>query len=142
METMEIKREFTVLGEPIGKPRMTKSDKWKKRPIVVYYRNWADAIRVACTGSADTKIDDKSIYGMRITFWFTTPSSWSAKKCKRAQGTFHRVRPDVDNCIKGVMDALFTLDSQISYIESFKMYAGAGEEPRTTVELISSESLK
>ena len=36
-----------VRGEPIGKPRMTKRDKWKQRECVLRYRAWADAARAA-----------------------------------------------------------------------------------------------
>jgi Holliday junction resolvase RusA-like endonuclease len=128
---------ITINGDPVGKPRMTRADKWKKRPIVVYYRGWADNARRACTGLADKKIEDDSVVEVQMFFYFSTPSSWSAKKCRELSGQPHRVRPDLDNCVKSVMDALFALDSTVYKITAQKMYASPGEEPRTVVKLIT-----
>jgi len=38
---------FTVPGKPIGKPRMTQSDVWKEREVVLAYREYADKVRAA-----------------------------------------------------------------------------------------------
>ena len=32
--------DFTMRGDPMGKPRMTQRDKWQKRPVVVRYRQY------------------------------------------------------------------------------------------------------
>lgn len=38
---------FSVVGTPVAKPRMTKRDKWAKRPCVMKYWAWCDLVRFA-----------------------------------------------------------------------------------------------
>jgi Holliday junction resolvase RusA-like endonuclease len=97
-------------GAPIGKPRMTRRDKWAKRPAVLRYREWADRLReVAGTLPSATEVD-----ALNWTAYFEPPVSWSKKRRLAAMGTLHRAKPDLDNVAKAVMDALWTADSGIA----------------------------
>lgn len=87
---------------PIGKPRQTQSDKWKKRPVVVAWRAFADAMR-ATADRSDFRMPDQ---GARIAFVLPMPASWSARKKALMRGEPHRQKPDVDNMAKAVLDAL------------------------------------
>ena len=54
---------FVVEGSPVPKPRMTQRDQWEKRPEVIRYREYADAVRAAC-------IDAKRSMGLPDSFLF------------------------------------------------------------------------
>lgn len=89
---------------PIPKPRMTRSDKWKKRPCVMAYRAFKDEIR-----ASGLTLDDRS----RIIFWLPMPDSWSKKRKALYYGKPHQQRPDLDNLYKAVLDSLYGEDSHI-----------------------------
>ena len=77
---------------------------------------------------------------MEIIFYFPVPKSTSKKnKELMLQGKImHTKRPDIDNCIKSVTDALNNIaykdDGQICAITAVKCYDG---EPRTEVMIES-----
>lgn len=99
---------FEVAIEPIGKPRMTQRDKWKKRPVVMRYRAYADALRLNYRGPlSPTRVSWKA--------YFTLPPSWSKAKKLAMAGTFHQAKPDRDNVDKGILDALFAKDQCIAF---------------------------
>lgn len=129
---------FYVAGDPISCPRMTRADVWKKRPAVLRYREYADRIRAA-TGGAP--LQDLDVQHMKIFFYFAPPASMSAKKKRECAGKLMRVRPDIDNLVKGVLDAMFSLDSSIASIEAVKRYVAEGTEPHTVIYLYCSLDL-
>lgn len=96
---------------------MTRRDKWAKRPVVM--RCWAFREAVRQSG---IKITDNSF----ITFGMPMPPSWSKKKKAEFDGNPHRNKPDADNIIKNVFDALFQEDSHISQIHCRKIWAYEG----------------
>lgn len=99
---------FTIHGAPVGKPRQTQSDKWKKRPCVMRYRAWADKARA----SAPKDLPKDPISVSWLAF-LPIPNSWSKKKKEAMKGQFHRDKPDIDNLAK-CWDALFPQDSCIA----------------------------
>lgn len=96
---------------PVAKPRMTRSDKWKKRDSVVKYWKFKDACR-----EQGVFLDN----GMNITWHIPIPKSLSLKKQKEMVGKPHEKRPDLDNYLKALLDALFKEDSCIWYLGSLK----------------------
>lgn len=78
--------------EPVPKPRMTRSDKWKKRPCVLAYRSFADELRL--------KVRKPPESPFKITFYIHT-------KIANRNGTPHFLKPDADNLLKSFLDALF-----------------------------------
>lgn len=106
---------FTVSGEPMGKPRMTRSDKWKKRDCVLRYRAWADDIRAACSAELKGAVE------VRVAAFFELPKC-SEKKRKEMAGTLKRTRPDADNILKAVCDALFEEDGAIAKMSCEKRW--------------------
>lgn len=83
---------------PVPKPRMTQRDKWQKRPAVLRYRAYCDELRSA--GVSWRPLDG-------LLFLLPMPRSWSARKREENRHKPHLQRPDLDNLIKGVWDALF-----------------------------------
>ena len=102
---------------PVPKPRMTRADKWKKRPAVLRYRAFADECRLKINQSLD---------GKSITFLMPMPKSWSKKKKMEMVGQPHRQRPDIDNLAKALFDALYEDDSGIASVSLRKMWSTDG----------------
>ena len=97
-------KRYRVYGIPRGKPRMTRSDKWKKRKCVVNYWEWCDAIRDAM--GINEKIHLMMPVEVSITFWLPIPKS--RKDLKPMD--WHCQKPDKDNLEKGLLDAIFEND--------------------------------
>jgi len=89
---------------PHSKPRMTQRDKWKGRPVVLSYFAFRDAVRAL---NVELPIPCK------VTFYVPMPSSWSAKKRLAMLGEPHQSKPDIDNFLKGLLDAVFEDDSAV-----------------------------
>ena len=114
--------KLTVPVIPVGKPRQTRADKWKKRPAVLQYRAFADALR-AHTERLRFCLPD---YGCRITFTIPMPQSWSKKKRQEMLNAPHQQKPDLDNCIKSVLDALRGEDCTVYQLSSEKRWGETG----------------
>ena len=87
------------------KPRMTRSDKWKKRPCVERYRSFCDRLRLLGPTVPDS--------GGHALFIIKMPLSWSKKKKDLMRHKPHTVRPDLDNMAKSLFDAIYKEDSHI-----------------------------
>lgn len=76
---------------------------------------------------------------MEIRFYFPIPKSYSKKQIEllKVQDMAHMKKPDLDNCIKSISDALnhfaYDDDSQIIELSATKRYTL--EEPRAEVEI-------
>ena len=77
--------KVTVPCEPMGAPRMTQSDKWKKRDCVVRYRAFKDEIRLAVK-SQMPEINASDVQSLSWTAYFSPPQSWSKKRRAAAMG--------------------------------------------------------
>lgn len=97
---------------------MTRADAWKKRPCVVNYWAYKDELRLLM--SKNSLDIDKEIYA---EFYIPMPKSWSKKKQNMFVGKEHEKRPDIDNLVKGVMDALFKEDSHVHTIYAKKFWS-------------------
>lgn len=90
-------------GAPMGKPRMTRRDKWAKRDCVVRYREWADRLRAA----AGKVPPAERVVELSWKATFEPPQSWSKKRRVASIGQLHRSKPDRDNVDKAILDALY-----------------------------------
>lgn len=129
MELVSVKpKKIVVPGDPVAKPRQTRSDKWKERPCVVRYRQWADKAREAAgiVPAAAQRAD--------ILIYLPLPQSLSQKKRAEMAGTPHTVKPDIDNLIKSSLDALLKRDQGIHEISAKKFWEDA-DGPRVEITL-------
>ena len=90
---------------PMPKPRMTRRDKWKKRPVVLRYHAFKDEVRFQGVYLPE--------HGYHVTFIIPMPKSWSKKKKLEMDGEPHQQTPDKDNLEKALLDSLFEDDSRI-----------------------------
>jgi len=95
--------EYNIV--PVPKPRMTRSDKWKKRPPVLRYFAFKDEVRL--------KKVHVNECGDHITFVIPMPNSWSKKKKAEYDGKPHQQKPDKDNLEKALLDAIYDEDSHV-----------------------------
>jgi Holliday junction resolvase RusA-like endonuclease len=117
---------FTIPGKPIGAPRMTRRDKWAKRPCVVKYFNWRNALEPI--RQKLPPVDKIMIFSWTATF---VPAK--KKDIERLAGHPHRAKPDRDNIDKALMDGLFSEDKGISLGTIQKVW---GTEDRIDVEIV------
>jgi Holliday junction resolvase RusA-like endonuclease len=116
-------------GAPIGKPRMTRRDKWKGRPCVTRYHEWCDRLR-AVAGTVPPADRTASVSWTAV---FEPPGSM--KKAARCAllGTLHRTKPDRDNIDKAILDALWPDgDSGIASGTVTKLW---GMHPRIEIDI-------
>jgi Holliday junction resolvase RusA-like endonuclease len=93
---------------PMGAPRMTQRDKWKRRPVVMRYRAFKDALRAACVGHPARPLE------VSWRAYLPIPKSYSKQKRAALMGQPHRAKPDRDNIDKAILDALFPDDSVVA----------------------------
>lgn len=110
---------LTLSVTPIPKPRMTQSDRWKKRGCVLRYYDFKDRLKEEWGGNP-----------LPETFWIVCylpmPKSWSKKKKAEMQGTPHKQKPDADNLTKAFKDALYPEDSYVWDERCTKLWADEG----------------
>ena len=82
---------------PCPKPRMTRADKWKRRPEVLRYRAFADEARLKIKAIPERH---------HVVFVLAMPASWSAKRRRETNLREHKQKPDIDNLAKALYDAL------------------------------------
>lgn len=89
---------------PVAKPRMTRADRWKHRPIVDRYMTFKDLVRYH---RVEYCIGDGVVFGIPV------PKSWSKAKKKVHINQPHEHTPDIDNLLKALFDALYENDAHI-----------------------------
>ena len=102
----------------MGKPRMTRRDKWEKRPPVMRYRAIAKEMQLQANLQVYTPYP-----AIKATIGIKMPKSWSKKKKREKLGTPHQQKPDVDNITKAIMDILCKDDAFIYHIDIKKFWA-------------------
>lgn len=141
---MTITTTFTIPGHPIGKPRMTRRDKWARRPCVLEYRAWADSARLALyralnaannLGAID--VNHKMRPGLYEVSWVAyigMADTWSKKNRLRLENQLHFGKPDRDNIDKALLDSLFGDDRGVCSGRLLK-YWDDGQGPRLVVTI-------
>ena len=103
---------------PCPKPRMSRSDKWRQRTEVLRYRAFCDEVRLK-----KVAFDNAT----HVFFILPMPESWSKVKRARMDGQPHQSRPDADNLIKALGDALYVEDSHLWNYAVTKLWGVAGQ---------------
>lgn len=110
---------------PVAKPRMTQSDRWKERRVVSKYRSYCDELNLKARIQKFHLSNE-----LEILFYLPMPKSWSRKKREEKNGFPHDEKPDIDNLIKGFIDAFKEEDKTIYSVRAIKYW---GEEGRIEV---------
>lgn len=104
---------------PVPKPRMTQRDRWARRPAVIRYREFCDQVRAHGIEVRPS--------GDRVIFILPMPQSWSRKKRAAMLGQPHQSKPDTDNLLKALLDAIYSDDQHIYHADALKFWGEAGE---------------
>ena len=104
--------------EPVSAPRQTRADAWKKRASVVRYREFRDACRAAGIVVP--------VSGASVTFVIPMPPSWAQKKRDQSNRQPHMQRPDLDNLVKALLDAIYVQDSGVWDLHARKVWGHEG----------------
>lgn len=115
----EIKPYITLNLNPVAKPRMTQSDKWKKRKATEKYWKFKKDLQILCYVASWKPKED-----LDVTFVIPMPLSWSRVKREKMDGQPHTSRPDLDNLIKAFKDALLEEDSHVHTYQNMKKIWG------------------
>ena len=118
---------------PVGKPRMTQRDKWKRRPAVVRYWRHKDELRDLIPEEFEMPEG-----GYELIAFFPMPKSWSLIKRAEMEGAVHQVKPDKDNIEKAFLDAVCPNDQKVWNGETSKYWATEG---RLVLRLKSREEI-
>jgi len=102
------------LIRPVPKPTMSQRDKWSVRACVARY--WEYKRKIQQEG-VEFNSNDTVIFGIQM------PKSWSKKKKEVMENTPHTQRPDLDNLIKALCDAIYEEDSHIHCYHPSKVWA-------------------
>lgn len=110
---------FTI--EPVGKPRIVRSDTWNPRAQVAKYYLFKDELNLQAKIKRYVLSDSLS-----IVFHIPMPASWSLKKKLTMAGQPCKSKPDIDNLVKAFTDALTTDDAHIYEIHAVKKWSERG----------------
>jgi len=127
-------REFTIYGQPVakGRPRLSKWGTYTPKKTVEY----ENLVKLSYIEKNKGEPLLKNQLKINIKLYFQIPKSVSKKKRKAMlEGEIrYDKRPDIDNCIKSITDALngiaYTDDKQIVEVNAYKYYS---DEPKTEV---------
>ena len=109
---------FIYQGDVIGKPRMTQSDRWKRRECVDRYYSFKDSIVLQAKKENFILGNDLSIVvGLKM------PESWSKKKKSELLSKPHQSKPDIDNICKAIFDSLKDKDQTIYSVTIKKFWS-------------------
>jgi Holliday junction resolvase RusA-like endonuclease len=112
---------------PLGKPRMTQRNRWYKPPALEKYWDYANEVkRLLPNYQLGTSL--------HIVFYLPIRKSYSKKKRAELLGKPHDQKPDIDNIVKGFMDAVKSDDHDdkcvaILHAEKYWAETGAIELP-------------
>jgi Holliday junction resolvase RusA-like endonuclease len=114
-----MKKEYLIT--PISKPRMTRRDKWLNpaRPAVARFRSFCNEIM-----AAKVKLSPSDCH---VTFILPLPDSTPKKIKLKLDGMPHMQKPDLDNCLKALLDSLFVNDSIVWDIRATKKWGREGK---------------
>lgn len=131
--------EFTVYGNPVaqGRPKFTTVGGFARAYDPKKSRDYKDYVRIAAADHAPLELLEGPLAVMIIAYR-PIPKSFSKKKAAAAEAgeIYPTTKPDADNYLKGVKDALKGImwvdDSQVVDVYARKRYSS---RPRIEVKI-------
>ena len=127
---------FIVDGDPgtKGRPRLAKSGRVYTPQGTKEYQN-----KVLRAFKAQHREEPWGCpVGISLVMVCKRPSNLRKRDVERGWCPYSRNRPDIDNCLKAVMDALnghlYVDDRQVCEVHASKVYAALDEEPHIVVQ--------
>lgn len=132
--------KFTVPGVPVGKgrPRFTRTGHTYTPEKTAAYE---EKVRLCWKTQSGQGFAGGIPLKASIIAYLPIPKSTSKKKAASMEGTFHMSRPDADNIVKSILDALnghaYPDDSAVQIDRCWKIYTNAA--PRVEVTIREAE---
>lgn len=128
---MNFSVSFTVPGTPVGKgrPKFARRGNFVSTYTPEKTASYENLVKVKAEEAMQGLPVIEGAVSVEIALFVTPPASWSQKKQREAlAGSIFPVsKPDVDNCLKGIMDAcneiVFKDDKQAVDVRVIKRYA-------------------
>ncbi len=112
--------KYEIAITPMGKPRMVRSDAWKRRPCVTRYWAFKDELNDLCEKAGYTQRNE-----LYAVFQIPMPKSWSPSKKKLMMGLVHNQKFDIDNIAKAILDCLLPSgDEKVHTVCVKKVWSG------------------
>lgn len=137
---------FSVMGAPHGKGRPRAST--FGGGVRLYIDAKTSSYEAMVAGMAMVSMREQGTeplegpLDLRLAVWLGIPASWSKRKQEAALGALAPRKPDVDNCVKIIMDGLngvaYRDDVQIARLSVERRY---GKTPRVDVVLQVAEDM-
>ena len=122
--------KFTIPGDPVGKarPRATATGNFVRMYTPKKTTQYEELVR-RCFAEAGGKISSGPVR-LSLSMYSQMPQSWSKKKLQELAYTGCEKKPDIDNVIKIIGDALngvaYKDDSSIVSVTATKQWAAEG----------------
>lgn len=134
--------KFTVLGNPRGKGRPCFVKKTGRAYTPKGTREYERDIRLAYAKTGHGK--SKCYVGVRVRAFFGIPISWTKRKRMMAlDGDIYPGKPDADNILKAVLDALNGLayedDKTVVYAMCAKRYSKPSKPARLEITIMEGK---
>lgn len=122
---------FVIPGTPIGKgrPKFARRGNFTVAYTPEKTASYENLVKVKAEEAMQGQPLFEGAVSVEIALFVTPPASWSQKKQREALAgsIFPTSKPDVDNCLKGIMDAcneiVFKDDKQAVDVKVIKRYA-------------------
>ena len=135
-------KEYHIDIVPMGAVRMTRKGKYKDE-AAQRYLSYKQAIQwQVAVQNKEEKIFENPVK-VYVVFFMPIPKSWSKPKRERHAFKPHNVKPDIDNVLKGLFDALNGLvwkdDNLVAEVTALKIYTPFKEGIRVRVKELDKE---
>ena len=107
--------------DPVAKPRMTQKDKWAGRPCVLKYWAFKEEMLIKAS-QAGFDLPDQFLVTFNMPFF----ESYTLEQKERLRGRPHRMKPDLDNMMKSVLDIFNVRDQSVWSYWPRKFWADKG----------------
>ena len=118
---------FEIDIVPMGAVRMTRKSKFVDNDAKGYL-DYKSAVYFEVLKQLNGVYNPiNTAVGVEVLFKMPIPESWSKREKEKAPGTLHTKKPDIDNMVKGLFDALNGLiwvdDNRVSEVTVRKVYS-------------------
>ena len=133
-----MKVSFTVPGLPIGKgrPRITKNHAYTPKKT----KDYEKLVRESWLTQSGYRFDDEARIAVLAIAYFPIPRAVAKKRRPDMYGTYYAHKPDLDNILKIICDALngvaYKDDAYVILYNASKLYVNSDDEmPRVEITL-------
>jgi Holliday junction resolvase RusA-like endonuclease len=108
---------------PIPAPRLNRGSQYnpQKKKLVARYMKWKEDVQLLAYQAGWKPTDE-----LHVIFVLPMPKSWSRQKRERMRGEPHQQKPDRNNLMKALEDALYKDDSGVWKSSEEKIWGESG----------------